>query len=118
MSVQIIKKDGKPDYAIMPYDEFQSLIGQLEDKQDREAISAYQSGEETFPASVVDAILDGENPIRVYRKHRAVTQADLANAIGKSKIYIAKLEAGDRTGTVEVLAAIADVLEVDIDQLI
>ena len=122
MNVQIIEKDGKPDYAILPYAEYQGLLDRLEDKEDREDIAAYRSGqEEVFPSEVVDALLDGENPIKAYRKFRGVTQQGLADAIGKSKVYIAKLEArtGDtRSGTVEVISAIAEVLRVDIDQLV
>ncbi len=73
--------------------------------------------EETFPESLVDALVNGDHPIKVYRNYRQLTQQELADRIGKSKPYIAKLEAGERTGTVDVLVRIAEVLKVDLDQL-
>lgn len=69
------------------------------------------------PESLVDALVEGNHPIKVYRNYRQLTQQELAGRIGKSKLHIAKLEAGERTGTVDVLARIAEVLEVDLDQL-
>ena len=119
MNVQIIEKDGKPDYAILPYAEYMALIALLEDKEDREAIEAYKSGkEETWPADVAEALINGINPIKVFRKYRRLTQQELADKVGKSKIYIAKLEGGERKGSVEILTAIARELGVDLDQLV
>ncbi len=119
MNVQIIEKDGKPDYAILPYAEYLALINLLEDKVDREAIETYQSGkEETWPADVAEALIDGTNPIKVFRKYRGMTQQELADKVGKSKIYIAKLEGGERKGSVGMMTAIARVLGIDLDQLV
>ena len=119
MSAQIIEKDGKPEFAVIPYGEYEQLMAFAEDKADIADIIAFrESKEETFPEAIVDAILDGENPIRVYRVYRRMTQGDLAVAIQKSLPYIAKLESGDRKGTVEVLVSIAEALEVDLEMLI
>ena len=119
MSVQIIEKDGKPDYAILPYDEYLELITRLENKEDVEAVQAFRSsGEETFPHSVMDELISGISPVKVFRKYRGLTQAALAREIGKSNVYITKLESGERKGTTEVMRAIADALHVEIDLLI
>jgi predicted transcriptional regulator len=81
-------------------------------------VLAYREArEESFPESLVDALVNGDHPIKAYRNYRQLTQQELADRIGKSKPYIAKLEAGERTGTIDVLARIAEVLEVDLDQL-
>jgi transcriptional regulator with XRE-family HTH domain len=47
-----------------------------------------------------------------------MTQNNLAQSIEKSLTYIAKLESGERTGSVEVLSNIAEVLDVDLEQLV
>jgi DNA-binding XRE family transcriptional regulator len=118
MSAQIIEKDGKPEFAVIPFEEYQALIAMAEDKSDEAAVLAFrESNDETFPASVVNALIAGESPIKVYRKHRKMTQQELADGIGKSKIYIGKLEAGDRSGSVDVLAKIAQALKIDLDDL-
>jgi len=89
-----------------------------EDKSDEAAVLAFrQSNEETFPATVVNALIVGDSPIKVYRNYRKMTQQGLADAIGKSKVYIGKLEAGGRGGSVDVLSKIAQAFNVDIDDL-
>lgn len=118
MSAQIIEKDGVPEFAVLPYAEYERLLAIAEDKMDAADVLAYREArEESFPESLVDALVNGDHPIKVYRNYRQLTQQELADRIGKSKPYIAKLEAGERTGTIDVLARIAEVLEVDLDQL-
>lgn len=34
------------------------------------------NGEETYPAAVVDALLEGQNPIKVFRKNRGLIQKE------------------------------------------
>ena len=118
MSAQIIEKDGVPEFAVLPYAEYERLLAIAEDKMDAADVLVYREArEESFPESLVDALVNGDHPIKVYRNYRQLTQQELADRIGKSKPYIAKLEAGERTGTIDVLARIAEVLEVDLDQL-
>jgi DNA-binding XRE family transcriptional regulator len=119
MSVQIIKQNGQAAFAVLPYDEYLELIEQLEDEEDMAAVSTFMaSDEETYPSEIGDALIDGENPIKVFRRYRKMTQDDLARAIKKSKVYVAKLEAGERQGSTAVIRDIASALRVDIDQLI
>ena len=68
--IQIIERDGKPEWAILPYEEYLQLIEQaelLEDIRDFDEISAAieRGDEKLIPAEVVNAILDGKNPIKV-----------------------------------------------------
>jgi len=68
--IQIIERDGKPEWAILPYEEYLQLIEQaelLEDIRDFDEISAAieRGDEELIPAEVVNVILDGKNPIKV-----------------------------------------------------
>jgi DNA-binding XRE family transcriptional regulator len=119
MSVQFIGKDGVPQFAVLPFAEYESLVSIAEDKLDAAAVIAFrESEEETFPEEVLDALLNGDSPIKVYRTYRKMTQDSLAKAIGKSLAYIAKLEAGERKGTVDVLSDIADTLGISLEQLI
>ena len=119
MSVQFIEKNGKKEFAVVPFEDYEKLIAIAENKADEADVLAFRgSNEETFPASVVNALIAGENPVKVYRKHRGMTQQALADAIGKSKIYISKIEAGDRQGGVDVLSNIAQALNIDLDDLV
>ena len=118
MRAQIIEKDGVPEFAVLPYADYERLLAIAEGKMDAADVLAYrEAGEDSFPESLVDALVNGDHPIKVYRNYRHLTQQELADRVGKSKPYIAKLEAGERTGTVDVLARIAEVLKIDLDQL-
>jgi DNA-binding XRE family transcriptional regulator len=122
MSVQFIAKDGQREWAVLPYAEYQALIEAAEMLDDLraydEAKARISGGEELIPSEVTFALLDGENPITVWRKHRALTQQQLAEEAKISKAYLSQLEASKRTGTMEVLGRIASVLRVDLDDLI
>ena len=122
MSVQFIEKDGRPEWAVVPYEEYQRLLTDsemLQDVRDYDAAKlAIANGEELIPSKVTYALLDGENPLRVWRKYRGLTQQQVARAAGISKPYLSQLELGRRKGTAEVLQAIAKVLNVSLDDLV
>ena len=119
MSAQIIEKDGVPEFVVLPFAEYENLMNIAEDKIDTADVLAFrENGEQTFPEEVLDSLLAGNSPMKVYRKYRNMTQDELAQSIGKSLPYIAKLEAGDRKGSVDVLSNIAEALNIDLDQLV
>ena len=120
--IQIIERNGKPEWAVLPYEEYLHLIEQaelLEDIRDFDVISgAIERGdEELIPAEVVNAILEGENPIKVWREFRGLTQQQLADAAQISKPYLSQIETGKRIGTTDVLSAIAKALDVSLEQV-
>lgn len=122
MNVQIIEKDGKPEWAVIPYETYERLVEDAEMLHDirayDEAKQALAAGEELIPGEVTFAILDGENPLRVWREYRGLTQQQLADAAGISKPYLSQIESGKRKGTAEVLAAIAKALDLSVDDII
>jgi DNA-binding XRE family transcriptional regulator len=123
MSVQIIERNGKPEWAVIPYKEYLRLVAEAEMLQDvrdyDDTLEAIEKGEEeTIPAEIVYAILDGENPIRVWREYRGLTQQQLAETAGISKPYLSQLESGKRTGTTEVLSAVANALHLTLDDIV
>ncbi len=123
MSVQIIKRDGQPEWAIVPYEEYLLLLEQaelLEDIRDFDTIiSAIERGEEELiPAEVVYPIQDGDNPIKVWREYRALSQLELAETSGISVPYLSQLESGKRIGSLDVLKRIAKALEVELEDVV
>ena len=122
-NVQVIEKDGKPEWAIIPYETYVRLVEEaemLQDIRDYDSIKAAieRGEEELIPSAVVYAILDGENPIKVWREYRGLSQQQLASATGISTSYLSQIEAGKRTGSTEVLAAIAKALDVTLDDIV
>ena len=122
-NIQLIERDGKPEWAVLPYEEYLKLLEQaemLEDIRDYDAAKAeLEKGEdELIPSEVVFAIIDGENPIKVWREYRGLTQQQLAGAARISKPYLSQIETGKRTGTTEILSAIAKALDVSLDEIV
>lgn len=122
MSVQIIERNGNPEWAVIPYEEYLRLVEEAEMLDDvREydkAVAAIRQGEELVPSEVAYAILDGENPIRVWREYRGYSQQQLSDTVGISKPYLSQIETGKRIGTTEVLSAIAKALDLTIDDIV
>jgi len=102
--------------TIIAQDEYDAMIEHMEDL---EALAAYRStrDEESLPSEIVNALLDGENALKVWRKHRGVTQQALAKAAGKSKSYICEIEAGKKSPSVKTLKALAKALDCGLDDL-
>jgi DNA-binding XRE family transcriptional regulator len=123
MSIQIIERNGKPEWAVVPYETYLLLVEQaetLEDIRDYDyAKAALDRGEEErIPSEVVYAILDGQNPIKVWREYRGLTQLQLADASDISVPYLSQLESGKRKGSTEVLSAIAKALKLSLDDIV
>lgn len=123
MSIQIIERDGNPEWAVIPYKEYLRLVAEAEMLQDVRdydtTLEAIKKGEEeTIPAKVVYAVLDGENPIRVWREYRGLTQHQLAETAGISTPYLSQLESGKRTGSTEVISAIANALGLTLEDIV
>lgn len=74
--------------------------------------------EEGVPIAVVDRLLAGGNPIRVWREHRGLSLSALAAAAGIGKGYLSQLESGARQGPVPTLKRIAAALRLDLDDLV
>jgi DNA-binding XRE family transcriptional regulator len=121
--IQLIERNGKPEWAVLPYEEYLRLIEQaemLEDIHDYDASKAAveRGEEELIPSEVVFAILDGRNPIKVWREFRDMSQQQLAERAGISKPYLSQIENDKRRGTTEVITAIAKALKISIDELV
>ena len=122
MSVQIIKKGEKPEWAVLPYEEYIQLIEKVELAQDIQdydsAKAALERGEdELIPSEVIYAILDGANAIKTWREYRKLSQPELAERAGISVPYLSQLETNKRRGSLRVLSAIAKALKVSLDHV-
>jgi len=122
MNAQIIEKQNKPEYAVLPYNEYLRLVKLDEDAEDIRAASRAEAelerGEdETIPFDMAKRLCDGANPVAEWRKYRGLTQAKLAEAVGVSQAAIAGIERGKRDPSVRLLRKIAVLLGVDMDDL-
>lgn len=107
------------EMVTIPRDEYDRLRQAAEDLSDLQAYDrAMEAGGESVPAEYVNRILDGENPVRVYRDWRGITAAALAEASKLNRVQITQIETGKRSGNVETMKKLADALGVTVDDLI
>jgi mRNA interferase RelE/StbE len=74
--------------------------------------------EETLPFELVERLLEGESPLRVFREYRGFTQVQLAQRVELTQATIAEIEKGKQKGSIETWKKLADVLQIDIDDLV
>lgn len=121
--VQVIERDGKPEWAVLPYEAYVQLVEEseiLQDVLDYDAVKTAikQGKEELVSGEVTFALLDGENPVKVWREYRGLTQQQLAEVAEISTPYLSQIETGKRTGTTDVLLAVAKALGVTLDDIV
>ena len=116
MTIQTtISPDGER-LVTMSAEDYQDLI----DARDAEAaMRAIAAGTlQTLSGGDVDAYLTAATPLAFWRRHRGLTQADMAREIGVSQPYLAQLENGQREGSVSVYQRLAKRLGLSVDELL
>ncbi len=119
MKVQVIEKEGKPEFAVLPFEEYETLLQRLEDLEDARDLQVYcaNSGE-SFPAAFVDRLLEGCNPVKLLRELRGMTQGGLAEKVKVTVAHISQIESGKRECSVKLLRALSRALAVDMEMLL
>jgi DNA-binding XRE family transcriptional regulator len=123
MTVQVIKNKDELEWAVIPYNDYLTLIEKAEmlddvDDYDRIQSAIIRGEEELIPSEIVDAILDGQTPIKVFREYRLLSQHELADKVGISVPYLSQIETQKRQGSIRVLTAIARALNVTLDMIL
>jgi DNA-binding XRE family transcriptional regulator len=90
MDLQVISRDGEPEYAVLPWAQYQALL--------------QAAGLKTAPRSVPiddspptqDAQRPGLEQLRDLRKAKGLELAQLARTVGISPVYLELIEEGTR----------------------
>jgi len=87
--------------------------------EDAAASAAFHAtrNQETVPAEIVDRLLAGDSPVKVWREYRGLTQRALATRAGLNFTYLSQLETGARKGTTATMKKLAEALGVDLDDV-
>jgi DNA-binding XRE family transcriptional regulator len=121
MSVQFVEIAGQK-MAMLPVGDYERLLDLAEDRADEQAAERAQqrrdAGEEYLPAELVDQIMAGESPLRVWRKYRGLTLESLAGNAGIGKSFLSEIENGKRQGRPSLWRALAGSLDVTIEDIL
>jgi DNA-binding XRE family transcriptional regulator len=110
--LQVVKNREDAQWVALTPWQYEEL---LERAEDAAAVAAYRKtrGEEAFPAEILDQMLAGETPLRVWRRHRGMTQQELASKIGISKSHLSEVESGKGEFSLATLRKAAEAMGID-----
>ena len=108
-------------HVIMSRAYYEAMIERIEDLEDanilREA-AENRDPRKYLPIDLVERMLAGEHPVRVWRERRGFLLAYLAANTGLSENSIQKIETGRKVGSIAALKALATALDLTVDDLI
>ncbi len=104
---QIISQNGRPAFAVIPWNEYQELIrNQIKTEADV-----------WFPNEVVKANVRGRILSGHGREYFKLTQADMAAKAGMRQSDLARLENSDANLKTDALIKLAETMGIDVEQL-
>lgn len=117
--MQIITTPNGERLVILPLADYERLVDEADIARANKIKRDIAAGDdEAVPADIVRRLIAGESKVKVWRSHRGLSGRDLAAAAGVSAPFISEIESGKKDGSVSVMKKIADVLKVDLDDLV
>ncbi|WP_027910290.1 helix-turn-helix domain-containing protein [Pseudomonas sp. URMO17WK12:I4] len=98
MNVQVIERDGEPEYAVLPWTDYQALL-QAAGKSPA-AVASQPDVDAPKPLSELTTLREG----------KGLSRDELARAVGISPHYLGMIESGERQPDAAILRALAWVL--------
>jgi hypothetical protein len=125
INVQIIVTPSGERLAVLPEAELDGLIARAAEAAAAEGVvgDAFTEAlasemEAAVPSGFLDRLLDGANPIRVWREYRGLSIVDLAEATGVPAPRLALLETATQAGNPGEIRAIAMALKLSVEDLV
>ncbi len=115
------------DTITLPRAEYEALMRRLEDAEDNAAIDRLEAQIEQegfatatadyLPIELVERLVAGEHPVRVWRAHRGLTREALAATAGVSPSYLTEIETRRKRGSLDAIIKLAAALRVSLDDI-
>ena len=116
------------DTVTLSRTDYEAMLDALEDATDiavlKERIAEEERiGKEAYranclPIELVERMLAGETPLKLWREHRKLTIAALATVSSVSGSYISEIETGRKRGSVDALKKLSKALGLTVDDLL
>lgn len=100
MNVQVIMQDGQPEYAVLPWAEYQALLRAAGGQSVQPVAEQRNAPTDSAPLIRMSAL----------RESRGLSQEELARSVGISPHYLALLESGERLAEGAIARALARAL--------
>ncbi|MCY1410158.1 Helix-turn-helix domain protein [compost metagenome] len=102
MGIQVISRDGQPEYAVVPWDQYQALL--------RAAGQSEHSFSQTSPppgATPATTELPALKALQSLREAKGLALEALARTVGISPSYLAMIESGERVPDAAIRRSLA-----------
>lgn len=106
MDLQIISRDGEPEYAVLPWAQYQALLqaaGVSGQARGKVPVQVAEAAETPDPA----AELPGLDQLSALRGAKGLELATLARTVGISPSYLELIESGERMPDAAILRSLA-----------
>jgi len=100
---------------------YQRMVDELEELRDvalAARLDAERDKAQYLPVELVERLLAGEHPVRIWRERRVLTMSGLAHKAGVPQGYLSEIENSKKPGSVAALKALAAALDVTIGDLV
>ncbi|PWB36081.1 transcriptional regulator [Pseudomonas sp. SDI] len=91
MGIQVISREGQPEYAVVPWEQYQALLKAA----GQPAASTDSTAETTEPAIAAPA-LRAFGELAALRQAKGLSAEQLARSVGISPVYLGLIESGER----------------------
>jgi DNA-binding XRE family transcriptional regulator len=102
-NIQYIEQNGKPVFAVIPFDEYIKLL---------------PSEDVTIPHEVVGLVVKkGMNLVKAWRTYLGITQSEIAKKAGITQAALSQMENTENTLRTATLKKLAKAMGLSVDQL-
>ena len=102
-NVQFIEQNGKPTFAVIPYEEYLRLL---------------PPEDVAIPHEVVGLVVrGGMNLVKAWRTYLGLTQAQVAKKAGISQAALSQMEKGEKNLRTKTLEKLSAAMGLDVEQL-
>ena len=102
-NVQFIEQNGKPAFAVIPYEEYLRLL---------------PPEDVTIPHEVVGLVVrGGMTLVKAWRTYLELTQVQVAKKAGMSQAALSQMEKGEKNLRTETLKKLAAAMGLDVEQI-
>jgi len=100
MGIQVISRDGQPEYAVVPWEQYQTL---LKAAGQAPAEGVAEAAQPSAPAASLPAFSE----VAQLRQAKGIAPEQLARNVGVSPAYLAMIESGERQPDAAIRRALA-----------
>ena len=115
-----LRSKRKADLVVMNRAEYEALVQRVEDAEDVAVLrraASHPEERDYLPIELVERLLAGESPVRIWREQRGLSARALAATAGVDPAYLSQIETGRKPGSVRALKKLAAALAVDLEDV-